>query len=89
MECASVNEDQMQPFAIISNLGIMVNVGVNIKNRFIKVYKIQGIFGILVIASVNVINHVMLAGIWIIKIVSVGKNWFINWWKNVMKLLKK
>ena len=30
--------------------------------------------------SVNVINHVMLASIWIIKFVSVGKKWSINWW---------
>ena len=40
-------------------------------------------------ASVNVINHVMLASIWIIKFVSVGKKWSINWWNNVLKLLKK
>ena len=38
-----------------------------------EVYVIRDIFGILVTASVNVMNHVMLVSIWIIKIVSVEK----------------
>ena len=39
----------------------------------------RDIFGILVIVSMNVVNHVMLVSVWNIKIVSVGKNWSINW----------
>ena len=46
---------------------IMINVDVNVKNWLIKGYVIRGIFGILVIANVNVINHVMVVSILIIK----------------------
>ena len=53
----------MQPFVIINNVGIMINVGVNVKNGLIKFYVIEDIFGILVIVNVNVINHVMLENI--------------------------
>ena len=42
---------------------MMINVGVNAKNWLIKVYKIKGLFGILVIASANVINPVILVSI--------------------------
>ena len=89
MERVSVNADQMQVFATINNVGMMVNSGVNVKNRFINVYVIRDIFGILVTVSVNVINHVMLEIIWIVKIVSVRKNQLINQLKNELKLLKK
>ena len=37
---------------------MMRNAGVNIKNWLIKVYVIKDPFGILVNASVNVINHI-------------------------------
>ena len=32
MKRVSVNVDQMQVFVIINNIGIMINVGVNVKN---------------------------------------------------------
>ena len=53
----------MQVFVIINNVGIMINAGVNAKNWSIKAYAIKDLFGILVIVSVNVINHVMLVSI--------------------------
>ena len=57
----------MQAFITINNVGMMINVGVNVKNWLVKVYVIEDILGILVIASVDVINRVILASIWIIK----------------------
>ena len=53
---------------------MMINVGVNAKNGLIKVCVMKDLFGILVIVSVNVINLVTLENIYIIKIVSAGKN---------------
>ena len=41
----------------------MISGGINAKNQLIKVYVIQDLFGILVIVSVNVINHVILVSI--------------------------
>ena len=32
MKHVSVNVDQMQAFVIITNVGIMINAGVNVKN---------------------------------------------------------
>ena len=46
-----------------ASVGMMVNVGVNAMNWFIKVYGIKNIFGVLVIANVNVIKLVMLDNI--------------------------
>ena len=53
----------MAVFVTINNAGMMVNTGVNAKNSLIKVYVIRDLFGIPVIANVNVINHVMLVSI--------------------------
>ena len=50
-----------------------INVCVNVKNCLIKVYSIKYLFGILAIASVNVINLVILGNIQIIQIVKVEK----------------
>ena len=66
-----------------------INVDVNVKNEFIKEFLIKDLFGILVIVSGNVINHVMLVSIQITKIVSAEKNQLINQLKNVPKMLKK
>ena len=44
------------------------------EDKLIKVYAIKDMFGIRVIASVNVINLVILVNILIIKAVSVEKN---------------
>ena len=50
-----------------------ITTGVNAKNWLIKVYAIKDLFGIQVIASVNVINHVMFVNIQTMKTVSVDK----------------
>ena len=50
-------------FVIISKGGMKINADVNAKNSLIKVYVIKDLFGILVIVSVNEINHVMLVSI--------------------------
>ena len=60
MKQGSVNVHYMQAFVIINNVGIMINAGVNVKNELIKVYLIKDLFGIVVITSVNVINHAIL-----------------------------
>ena len=52
-----------QAFLIVNNVGMMINTGVNAENQLIKAYVIKDIFGILVIVTVNVINHVMLVNI--------------------------
>ena len=48
----------MQVFVIINNVGTKINADVNAKNWLIKMYAITHIFGIQVIANVNVINIV-------------------------------
>ena len=53
----------MQVFVIISNVGMMINFDVNVKNSLIKVYAIEDMLGILPIANENAINHAMLASI--------------------------
>ena len=50
---------------------------------------IEDILGILVIVIVNVIDHVKMENIYIIKIVRAEKNYLVNLYKNVLKLLKK
>ena len=60
-------------FLTINNVGMMINAGMNTKNWLIKAYAIKDLFGILVIASVNVINPVILVSISTIKIVSAKK----------------
>ena len=42
---------------------IKINVDVNAKNWLTEVYVINDLFGILLIANVNVINHVVLVSI--------------------------
>ena len=53
----------MQVFEIINKDGIEINADVNAKNSLTKEYVITDLLGILVIANVNVINHVMLVNI--------------------------
>ena len=43
--------------------GMKTNADVNVNNELTKQYVIRDLFGILVILSVNVINHVMLENI--------------------------
>ena len=64
----------MKAFVIINKVGMMIHVSENVKNSLIKGYVIKDLFGIPVIVNANVINHVMLVNILIIKIVNVEKN---------------
>ena len=77
MKRVGVYVDQMQLF-VINNVGIMINVDANLKNYLTKAYVIKDMPGILVIVNVNVINHVILVSIQIIKIVNAEKEWQIN-----------
>ena len=63
MKHVNANVDWMQLFVIINNVGIKINANASVKNKFIKVYVIKILFGILVIVNVNVINHVILMSI--------------------------
>ena len=60
MKRVSVNADLNAVFLIINNAG-MINAGVNVKNLLIKGCD-KGL-GILVILSVNVVNHAILENI--------------------------
>ena len=61
----------MQLFVMIMKDGIKINAHMDVKNWLTKEYAIKDLFGILATASVNVVNHMMLENISIIKIVSV------------------
>ena len=53
----------MQVFVIVSNVGMMINADVDVKNWLTKEYVIKDLFKILVIMNVNVMTHVMLENI--------------------------
>ena len=53
----------MQVLVTINKDGMKTNVGVNVKNWLTKECVMKDLFGILVIVSVNVINHVILGNI--------------------------
>ena len=57
---------------------MIINAGANAKNRLTKEYVIKDSFGIQVIVSVNVINHVMLVNISIMKTVCPEKRYLLN-----------
>ena len=73
MKFVNVNVDWMQVFVTINNVETKINASVNSKNWLIKVYAIKDLFGIKVIANVNVINRVILVSIWTMEIASVEK----------------
>ena len=50
------------------------NADLNVKNRLIKEYGIKRLFGIQVIVSVNLLNHVILVSIQIMKTVNLEKD---------------
>ena len=79
MKLINVNVDQIQVFPIISKGGIKTNADFNTKK-----YVMKDLFGILVIVIVNVINHVMLENIQIIKIANAETNYL----KNVKMLME-
>ena len=63
MKCVSVTVDSNIVFAMINNVGMMINAGVNAKNGLIKACVIKDLFGILAIVIVDVINPVVLVSI--------------------------
>ena len=68
----------MRVFVTINKDRKKRNADVNVKNRLPKESVIKDLFGILVIVNVNVINHVTLKNIYIIKIAHVETNYLIN-----------
>ena len=84
MKLINVNVGQIQVFPIISKGGIKTNADFNTKNSLTKKYVMKDLFGILVIVIVNVINHVMLENIQIIKIANAETNQL----KNVKMLME-
>ena len=71
----------MQEFVMIRNVGIMINADINANNWLTKEHEINDLFGIVVIVNINVINHVMLENIGVMKIVNVERltNWKSSW----------
>ena len=63
MKYISANVDETAVLAIINNARMMINAGVNANDDLIKGYVKKDLLGILVIVSVNVINHVMSVSI--------------------------
>ena len=59
----------------------------DVKNWLRKEDATNDLFGILVFANVNAINHVTQDNIWTIKIANVGKKWLVSSLKNVVKIL--
>ena len=74
MRLVHVNVDLIEAFVITSNAGIVINADVDTNNCLIKADVIMVSFGILVYVNVNMINHVMLENILIVKIVNVEKS---------------
>ena len=85
----SANVDQMQVFVIINRNGMKVNANLNVRNSLTKEYVIKDLIGIIEIVNVNMINHVILEKIQIVKTVGVEKGSLINQLKNVLKILMK
>ena len=55
--------DASDASVIVNNVGMMINVDANVRNRLIKVHAIKDMFGIPVVVSVGVINCVLLVSI--------------------------
>ena len=85
----SANVDQMQVFVIINRNEMKVNANLNVRNSLTKEYVIKDLIGIIEIVNVNMINHVILENIQIVKTVGVEKGSLINQLKNVLKILMK
>ena len=74
----------MHVFVITNNFVVKINVDVNVKNSLAKEDATKNLFGIII---VNVINHILLENVQVIKIVNVEKNLLINQLKSVVKIL--
>ena len=57
MNCVNVNVDRMKACVIKSKNGIMINVGVSVKNKMIEVFGNMIICGILVRVIVSVMSY--------------------------------
>ena len=66
-----VQHESCESYVIESNKVIMMNVGISVKNQMIEVLVKMIICGILARLIVNVIQHVKLVNIEILKIVHV------------------
>ena len=64
----------MQMFVITNNVGIMIDVDVNVKNLLTKEDAKKDLFEIQVFVNVNVINRVTLVNIQTIKIANLEKD---------------
>ena len=87
MGLVNVNVDQMQVLVLINDVEILINADVNVKNSLKKEDVMKDLFGSLVKVKANLINHVMLDNIQIMKVVSVKRNKLIIQLKNVLKIL--
>ena len=74
MKFEDINVDQVKVVLKTNNVGIMINGDMNAKNQFTMVDVIEDLFKILVYVDVNVMHHVMLENIQIMKIVNVEKS---------------
>ena len=74
----------MHVFVITNNFVVKINVDVNVKNSLAKEDATKNLFGIII---VNVINHILLENVQVIKTVNVEKNLLINQLKSVVKIL--
>ena len=74
----------MHVVVITNNFVVKINVDVNVKNSLAKEDATKNLFGIII---VNVINHILLENVQVIKIVNVEKNLLINQLKSVVKIL--
>ena len=63
MKCVTLKIDLMQVPVIVSNVETEINSDANANNWLIKVYAINDLFGIQLIANVNVRNLVILVSI--------------------------
>ena len=63
MNCVNVNVDRMKAFVIQSKNGIMINVGVSVKNKMIEVFGNMIICGILVRVIVSLMSYEELKNI--------------------------
>ena len=88
MKRVNADVDQMQVLVTTSKGGMKINADVNKMNCLIKEFVIKNLFGILVTVNVNLINHVILLRIQIMKSANAQKNQLMNYLNDVLKMLK-
>ena len=88
MKRVNADVDQMQVLVSTSKGGMKINADVNKMNCLIKEFVIKNLFGILVTVNVNLINHVILLRIQIMKSANAQKNQLMNYLNDIKKMLK-